>query len=66
MKAKELISNIIGVIGILVFLYIAYFVIVTIVCLDGTPTGSLYEDLGMVQVRHWCGQFLRWAISLAR
>lgn len=66
MKAKENVMNILGIVGLLIGLYITYFVLVTIVCLDGTPTGSLYEDLGMVQLRHWCGQFLRWAINLAR
>lgn len=62
-KTKELISNIIGCLVIVVCLYVAYFVMVTVVCLDGTPTGTIYEDLGMVQLRHWCGQFLQWVIT---
>lgn len=60
---KDNIKIAIEILAILVILYLAYFVLVTVVCLDGTPTGSLYEDLGMVQVRHWCGQFLRWVIT---
>ena len=54
------------ILGIMLFLYVAYFVIVTVVCLDGTPTGSLYEDLGMLHVRHWLADAIRWVIGLCR
>jgi len=54
------------ILGILVALYLAFFVLVTIVCLDGTPTGSLYEDLGMCHLRHWLAEGIRWVIGLTR
>lgn len=63
-KTKELISNIIGCLAIVACLYVAYFVMVTVVCLDGTPTGTLYEDLGMVQLRHYVAQFIKLAFNL--
>lgn len=63
-KTKELINNILATIAIVAALYITYFVLVTIVCLDGTPTGTLYEDLGMVELRHYVAQFIKWAFNL--
>ena len=58
------------VLAAIAFLYLAYFFIVTAVCLDGTPTGSLYEDLGMVQLRHWCAVHLKsiltWVATLVK
>ena len=62
---KKFIQAALTIISLLIMLYITYFVLVTVVCLDGTPTGSLYEDLGMVQLRHWVAhglrEFLTWA-----
>ena len=64
---KKFIQTALTIISLLVMLYVAYFVLVTIVCLDGTPTGSLYEDLGMVQLRHWCAvhlkEFVTWVTA---
>ena len=66
-STKEIWKNVFGCIALLVSLYFAYFFIVTVVCLDGTPTGCLYEDLGMVQLRHWCAvhlkAFLTWVTT---
>ena len=52
-ETKKIISNVIGCIALIAMLYIGYWLLVTIVCLDGTPKGSLYYDLGMQNLTEW-------------
>ena len=58
-KIKETTSAIVGCIALLALLYIGYWLVVTIVCLDGTPKGSLYYDLGMQHLTDWVAAMLR-------
>ena len=58
-KTKDFIKTVLEVLGIIVFLYFAYYFFVVVACADGTPKGSLYYDLGMHHVSNWLGSVIR-------